>query len=52
MPIVVTRSGVPVSGVQLPPAQRDKLWALIVKNYAEAHPEVFDERGDRHEKKE
>lgn len=44
MPIVITRTGELVSAPVLTPEQKNKLWETIVRNWAQAHPEAFEER--------
>lgn len=40
MPIVITRTGA-ASVPEISQQDRNKLWEQIVRNYAEAHPEIF-----------
>ena len=40
MPLVISRTG-PVDIPNIYCQDRSKLWEQIVRNYAEAHPEIF-----------
>lgn len=40
MPIVIPRTGA-VSVPEISQQDRNKIWEQIVRNYAEAHPEIF-----------
>ncbi|MBP3478119.1 MAG: hypothetical protein J6K03_01385 [Oscillospiraceae bacterium] len=49
MPIVVSRkTGKIISAPEITQEQKDAVWAIIVKLYAQKHPEIFntDKEGD------
>lgn len=43
MPIVISRSGEPISEPVLTPEQKNKLWEAYIKAYLDRHPELFQE---------
>lgn len=44
-PIVVSRSGKPISVPEISPGEKGAFWASIVRDHARRHPEIFQKGG-------